>query len=61
MKKLGYQIPQWQMKKRLNVALSQNGKQVEIMGVDTNGAAYQLFKDVKVSAPGSFGEKSILK
>ena len=49
------------MKRRLNVSLSQNGKQVEIMGVDANGAPYTLFKDVKVSAPGSFGEKSILK
>ena len=49
MKKLGYQIPTWQMKKRLNVALSKDQKQVEIMGVDSNGAPYTLFEEVKVT------------
>ena len=49
MKKLGYQIPTWQMKKRLNVALSKDKKNVEIMGVDSNGAPYSLFEKVDVS------------
>ena len=49
------------MKRRLNVSLGQDGKQVEIMGVDANGAPYELFKEVKVSALGSFEAKSILK
>ena len=49
------------MKRRLNVSLGQNGKQVEVMGVDANGAPYELFKEVKVSAPGSFDAKSILR
>ena len=31
------------------------------MGVDANGAPYEIFKEVKVSAPGSFDAKSILK
>ena len=49
MKKLGYQIPSWQKKARVNVELSKNGKELEIMGVDSNGAPYSLFTDVKVS------------
>ena len=46
MKKLGYQIPTWQMKKRLNVALSKDKKQIEVMGVDSNGAPYSLYEKV---------------
>ena len=49
MKKLGYTIPTWQMKKRLNVAVSKDGKNLEIMGVDSNGAPYSLFEKVNVS------------
>ena len=49
MKKLGYGIPTWQMKKRLNVAVSKDGKNLEIMGVDSNGAPYSLFEKVSVS------------
>ena len=49
MKKLDYQIPSWQMKKRLNVALTKDEKALEIMGVDSNGAPYTLFSDIKVS------------
>ena len=49
MKKLGYQIPTWQMKKRLNVALSKDQKQIEVMGVDSNGAPYSLYEKVEVA------------
>ena len=48
MKKLDYQIPSWQLKRRLKVTLSADGKSVEMMGVDSNGAPFTLFKDVLV-------------
>ena len=50
MKKLDYQIPSWQLKRRLNLALSKDGKKVEMMGVDSNGAPFTLFKDVLVNS-----------
>ena len=59
MKKLGYTIPTWQMKKRLNVALSKDGKQIEVMGVDSNGAPYSLYEKVEVSFPKSNISKDI--
>jgi len=52
MKKLDYQIPSWQLKRRLNVALAKDGKGVEVMGVDSNGAPFTLFQDIKVSGVG---------
>ena len=41
------------MKKRLNVALSKDQKQIEVMGVDSNGAPYSLYEKVLVSLPNS--------
>ena len=37
------------MKKRLNVALSKDQKQIEVMGVDSNGAPYTLYEKVEVT------------
>ena len=48
MKKLDYQIPAWNLKRRLKVTLSADGKKVEMMGVESNGAPFTLFKDVLV-------------
>ena len=61
MKKLGYEIPAWQMKRRLNVALAKDVKELQVKGVDANGAVYSLFKEVKVTLPGDVATKSILK
>ena len=49
MKKLGYQIPAWQLKRRLSLEVSKNGKSIQAMGVDSNGAPFTLFNDIKVS------------
>lgn len=40
MKKLGYAIPTWKMERRLQLSLVKEGKQIEVMGVDSNGAAF---------------------
>jgi NAD+-dependent protein deacetylase SIR2 len=49
MKKLDYQIPSWQMKKRLAVELSDDKKSLTLGGVDSNGSPYVLYKQIKVS------------
>ena len=59
MKKLDYQIPSWQMKRRLNLEISKDGKNIEVMGVDSNGAPYTIFTDIKVEGLGP--KKSIKK
>ena len=50
MKKLDYQIPKWQMKKRVQVELKQNNK-IDVMGVDSNGAPFMLFPKITVHTP----------
>lgn len=44
MKKLGYSVPAWQIKKRLQLTVSNNGKFIKMMGVDSSGGPYELFK-----------------
>ena len=48
MEKLGYLIPKWQMKKRVEVELTDEGKKVKVQGVDSNGAPFHLFKSVEI-------------
>ena len=48
MQKLGYQIPSWQMKRRLKVTHNEAKNSVSFMGVDSNGAPYELFTKVIV-------------
>ena len=38
------------MKRRMTVELLDNGKKVKVMGVDSNGAPYHLFKKVSIKA-----------
>ena len=59
MKKLDYQIPSWQMKRRLKLEISKDGKNIEVMGVDSNGAPYTIFTDIKAEGLGP--KKSIKK
>ena len=49
MKKLNYQIPAWQMKKRLEVSLVEDGARVSLRGVDDRNLPFHLFKQVKVT------------
>ena len=46
------------MKRRLQVDVSKDGKKIEAMGVDSNGAPYTLFKEIKVSG---FGPTASIK
>ena len=46
------------MKRRLQVEVSKDGKKIEAMGVDSNGAPYTLFKEIKVSG---FGPTASIK
>ena len=52
MKKLGYTIPTFQMKRRLSLEISADKKNIEAMGVDSNGTAYTIFTDMKVDGLG---------
>ena len=49
MRKLNYQIPRWQMKKRFEVSLIDNGSKVQMRGVDETRNDFHLFKQVKVT------------
>ena len=49
MEKLGYQIPAWQMKKRLEVSLIEDGNKVQLRGVDETRQPFHLFQEIKVS------------
>ena len=51
MQKLGYEVPVWQMKKRLEVSLIENGSKLKLTGVEYNGQPFHLFKKVNVSIP----------
>lgn len=46
MKKLDYQIPKWQIKKRLELQVSPDKKSFTLGGVDGNGAPYVLYKEI---------------
>ena len=46
MKKLDYQIPKWQIKKRLQIKVNSDKKGFSLGGVDSNGAPYVLFKEI---------------
>lgn len=48
MKKLGYQIPKWQLTRKLRVTC-EDGKRVAFQGVDTNGAPYDFMKSLAVT------------
>lgn len=47
MKKLAYDAPVWQLKRRLQMKVVNN--EIQFMGVDSNGAPYVLFKELKVT------------
>ena len=53
MEKLAYQIPVWQMKKRLEVSLVQDGSKVQFRGVDDTRQPFTLFKKVEVTGIGA--------
>lgn len=48
-KKLGYQIPTWQLKKRLEVSFIENGSKVQLRGVESNRLPFVLFQKIKVN------------
>lgn len=50
--KLNYQTPTWMLKKRVRLIPSQDKKSFSVCGIDSNGAHYEIFKQVEVSAPG---------
>merc|ERR1712166_324912 len=45
MQKLGFQIPKWNKKVRLNMQLADDGK-LSLGAVDSNGAPYQMMKNI---------------
>ena len=47
MKKLNYQIPKWQMTRKLRI--TDNKNEVVFAGVDTNGAPYDFIKGISVT------------
>jgi len=48
MEKLSYQIPVWQMKKRIEVKLLENGSKVQLRGVDDTRQPFHLFEKITV-------------
>ena len=51
MKKLGYTIPEWNIKKRLQMKVStakDGSKKLRMMGVDQNGGPYELWKKIDI-------------
>ena len=53
MQKLGYQIPNFTLKRRLRVTHDESNNRVTLMGVDSNGANYTMFKNVNVKGLGA--------
>ena len=53
MQKLEMPIPEFRRSYRLKVSISQDKKQVSYTGVDSNGACYTLFKNLKVLGVGA--------
>ena len=49
MDKLGYEIPEFKLERRLQIKLSEDKKNVLLTGLDQNGACYQIFKQIQVS------------
>ena len=56
MQKLGYQIPTWQMKKRLEVNLIEEGSKIQLRGVDETRQPFHLFETITVDG---WGQKKI--
>ena len=52
MSKLEIPIPEFRRSYRLQASLSQNGQNVQLKGIDTNGANYTIFKNLKVTGLG---------
>ena len=52
MQKLGYQIPTWQMKKRLEVSLVEEGAKIQLRGVDETRQPFHLFESITVDGWG---------
>jgi hypothetical protein len=46
MGKLCYQIPEWKMKKRMQLTMKKGV--ISCTGVDSNGSPYELFKEITV-------------
>ena len=49
MDKLEIPIPDFRRSYRLQVSLSEDGNNVLLKGIDTNGANYTIFKSLKVT------------
>ena len=52
MSKLEIPIPDFRRNYRLQISLAENGQNVLLKGIDTNGANYTIFKSLKVSGLG---------
>ena len=48
MQKLSYQIPTWQMKKRIEVSLVEQGSKVQLRGIDDTRQPFHLFEKIEV-------------
>ena len=53
MQKLGYQIPAWQMKKRLEVSIVDDGTKVQLRGVDETRQPFHLYQSITVDGIGA--------
>jgi len=45
---MSYQIPVWQMKKRIEVKLLEDGAKVQLRGVDDTRQSFHLFEKITV-------------
>ena len=58
MKHLEIPVPEFKRNLRLKISMTNDKKKIQLTGVDSNGACYTLFKNLKVTGlsatPGSF-------
>ena len=57
MQKLSYQIPTWQIKKRLEVSMLEEGKKMQIRGVDDTRQPFHLFPKIDIQGLAAGGAK----
>ena len=53
MAKLDYQIPTWQLKKRIEVSLVDDGTKIQLRGVDETRQPFHLFDKITVEGLGA--------
>ena len=53
MQKLSYQIPSWQMKKRIEISLVEDGTKVSLRGVDETRQPFHLFNKITLNGLGA--------